>query len=235
MSSAVMGAEGAAERWSLGGRTVAQGLFGVVAVILGIVGLAIVGDKSDVPMYLAAIAEIALGLSLVAVGTALSAGYARLMARSEAAGDDGSSLAGTTVDMFLGGAVIVLGILTLVRVASAVLMPVAVIVIGVGLLLNSAASVRLANLESAAMPAQSFTRRVAREMVFATASVRAMAGVAVLVLGIIAVVSIGGAAATAAVAGLPLDLTLVAMIVAGAALVLNSTSLSGRIIGTFVR
>ena len=239
MSGAVLtGAEGAAERWSFGGRTMSQGLLGAIALILGVVGLAIATSDKSVPMYLAAIAEIALGLSLIIVGVSLSGAYARLLARSETAAEAGGNLAGTTVDMFLGGAVIVLAVLAILRVASEVLIPVAVIVIGVGLMLNSVASIRLANIESSVAPQQSLARRVAEEMVFATSSVRAVAGVAVLVLGILGVMGAGAIAATAAataVSGLAMDLALVAMIIAGAALLLNSTSLSGRIVGAMMR
>lgn len=225
MSGAVLtGAEGAAERSSFGGRTVSQGMLGAIAVILGIVGLAVATAEPQVPMYLAAIAEIALGLSLILVGGALSGAYARLLVRTESTGEASGQLAGTTVDMFLGGAVVILAVLAILRVASEVLIPINIIIIGVGLILNSAASVRLAHLESAVATHRSIARRIAEEMVFATASIRAAAGVAVLVLGILGVMGTA-----------TLVLALVAMIVAGAALVLNSTQLSGRIVNAMTR
>src|SRR5574340_970468 len=124
MSSAVMtGAEGMGERWAVGGRTMSQGLLGAVALILGVVGLAVAAGDKTVPMYLAAIAEIALGLSLIIVGISLSSAYAKLLARSETAAEAGGNLAGTTVDMFLGGAVVVLAVLSILHVASDVLVP----------------------------------------------------------------------------------------------------------------
>lgn len=223
MSSAVMsGTEGLPER-SVGTRTMSQGMFGGAAVILGIVGLAIATTHPTVPVFLAAIAEIALGLSLVVVGTALSVSYARLLSRTEGGAIAGGYMGGTTVDMFLGGAVVILGILAILGVASPVLIPVAVIAIGVGLLLNSLATVRMSNLESEA-GTPTIARRVIEEMVLATASVRAVAGVTVVVLGILGLTG---------VAALPL--ALVAMIVAGVALVLNSTSLSSRFVGSMIR
>lgn len=223
MSQAVMGGhDWVADRQSLGGRTMSQGIFGLVAIILGIVGLAIASVHPEVPMYLDAIAAIALGLSLVAVGAALAAGYGRLAARVEGA-MSGQMMSGTTMDMFLGFAVVILGILSLLHIASPILVPVQVILIGAGLMLNSAASTRLATLEAeVAAPDRPIGRRVSEEMVYAAAGVRAIAGIAVVILGIIAVVS------SAEVA---LSLTLVAMIVAGAALLLNGTSLSSRMVG----
>ena len=163
-------------------------------------------------------------MSLILVGGALSGAYARLLVRTESTGEASGQLAGTTVDMFLGGAVVILAVLAILRVASEVLIPINIIIIGVGLILNSAASVRLAHLESAVATHQSIARRIAEEMVFATASIRAAAGVAVLVLGILGVMGTA-----------TLVLALVAMIVAGAALVLNSTQLSGRIVNAMTR
>ena len=73
MSQAVMGGhEIVTERMALGGRTASQGIFGIVAVILGIVGLAIATAHPVMPMYLDAIAAIALGLSLIVVGVAFA-------------------------------------------------------------------------------------------------------------------------------------------------------------------
>ncbi|MGH7043149.1 MAG: hypothetical protein ACREFY_13610, partial [Acetobacteraceae bacterium] len=171
------------QRVAVGGRTMWQGLFGVIAVILGIVGLAIAATHPSVPIYLAAIAEIAMGLSLIASGAGLSAAYARLLARSEGTVDAVGNAVGTTVDAFVGGGIVILAILAILGVAPVALISISVILVGVGLLLYSAASVRLANLESSVSGVQEISQRVGEEMVLATASVRAVAGVAVLVLG----------------------------------------------------
>ncbi len=214
------GHEVMAERQAIGGRTTSQGIFGIVAVILGIVGLAITTAHPAVPMYLDAIAAIALGLSLIVVGVAFAGAYGRLLVRAEGTEVMGGQMMGTTVGMFLGSAVVILGILALLQVAAVVLVPIQVILIGTGLILNSAASVRLASLDSDMAVERTMARRISEEMVFATASVRAIAGVAVGILGILALV--GSAYA--------LVLTLAAMIVGGAALLLNSTSLSNRMV-----
>jgi hypothetical protein len=224
MSQAVFGGhEWMAERQLLGGRTMSQGIFGVVAIILGIVGLAIQAAHPDVPTYLDAIAAIALGVGLVTVGIALTAGYARLAARVEGASVAGGQMMGTTVDMFLGFAVIVLGILALLRIVPAVLVPVQAILIGVGLMFNSAASVRLATLEADVAGERTVARRIGEELVLASAGVRAIAGVAVVILGIVAIVGT-----------YPLILTLAAAIVAGAAMLVNGTTLSSRMMGVLL-
>jgi len=211
------GHEAMAERQALEGRTMSQGIFGIVAIILGIVGVAIATVHPAVPRYLDAIAAIAFRLSLIVFGTAFAAAYGRLLARAEGAAMGGQMM-DTTVGTFVGVAVSILGILTLLGVASAVLIPIEVILIGSGLILNSAASVRLAGLEVDMAVERTMARRIGEELVFATASVCATAGVAIGILGILALVSSAYA----------LVLTLAAMIVGGAALLLNSTSLSGR-------
>src|SRR5579875_606665 len=159
-------------------RPMTQGVFGMIAVILGIVALAITRAHPAVPMYLDAIAEIALGLALMFVGAALAANYGRMLARAaDADPAAGGQIAGTTVGMFAGGAIIILGILALLQVASPVLVAIDAILIGTGLLWTSAAAVRMATIEGDMMGERSLARRVTEETVFATASVGAMAGI----------------------------------------------------------
>ena len=222
MSQAVMGG-GYLERRSVGGRTMSEGVFGVIAIILGIVGLAFAASRADVMLYLDAVAGIALGVSLIAVGAALAASYGRVLSRVEGADASGGSMAGTSMDGFLGATVVILGILALLHIVPWVLIPVQVILIGAGMVFNGAASVRLANIEAEFTESRAAVRRVLEEVVFATASVRMVAGVAVMILGILSVV---GTEQTI--------LTLVAMLVAGTALLLNSTSLSSRMLGVLV-
>lgn len=221
MSQAVMGGhEGPADRLAVGGRTMSQGMFGGVAMVLGVVGLAISPQHPGAILYLDAIAQVALGAALIAFGTSLVATYGRLTARAEAATGMADTMSGTTGDMFIGTAVVVLGVLSLVRVAPAVLVPIDAILVGVGMLLTSMSAVRVAALENSLAAERSPLRLVGEELVFATASMRAVAGVASGVLGIIA---LGG--------GNEAVLTLAAAIAAGTAMLLATTSLSQRITG----
>jgi hypothetical protein len=224
MSQALMGAHDTpGERFATSGRTMSQGMFGGIALVLGIVGLAILGSHYTAAVYLDAVAQISLGIALIVFGMALAMAYARLTARTQGAEAVAGTVAGTTGDMFLGGGAVILGVLAVLGVATAILVPVAVIVVGVGMMLNSAASVRAASLETNLTGERTPARRVSEELVFATASIRAVAGVAVSILGIIALTGAN-----------PLVLTLVAAIIAGAAMLLGSTSLSGRLIHTVV-
>jgi hypothetical protein len=221
MSEAVMGGhEAFAERQVSGGRLMSQGLLGIAVIILGIVGLAIESSHPHVPIYLDAIAAIILGLSLVFAGAGFTVAYGRLATRVE--GSAAGAMPGLSAGMFLGSAVVVLGILGVLGVATAVLVPVAVIVVGTGLIMSSGTSIRLALLESELAPERTVARRVGEEMTFTSESMRAIAGIAVIILGIL---GLGGADA--------LVLTLAAMIVAGAGL-LSSTSMNSRMVSAFV-
>lgn len=223
MSDAVMGGghDVYAERQTIAGRPMSQGLLGIASVILGIVGLAIGSAHPDVPVYLDAIAAIILGVSLVMAGAGFAVAYARLAARVEGAA--GGQTTGMTAGMFLGSSVIVLGILGVLRVATSAVVPVAVIVVGVGLIMSSGAAIRLAMLEGELSADRPIARRMGEELAFATASMRAIAGIAVVVLGIVA---LAGAYA--------LVLTLAAMIVAGAALLMNGAPLSSQMVSILV-
>lgn len=221
MSQAVMGGhELPAGRLASGGRSVSQGMFGGIALVLGIVGLAIASTHSGPVIYLDAIAQIALGIAVIAFGVALATAYLRLAATAQPIAGMAGSMTGTTADMFLGGAVVLLGILGLLSVAPPVLIPVAVIVVGAGLLLNSVASARAVMLEVALGGERSVMQRVNDEIVLATASARAAAG---LTMGVLGILSLTGTYAV--------TLTLAAAIVGGAAMLLASTSLSSRLTG----
>lgn len=203
----------------VGGRTASQGVFGGIAIVLGIVGLAITGTHPDVPQYLAAIAAIGLGMSLITVGASLAAAYSRLAARAEGRDLAGGQVSGATVDMFIGGAVIVLGVLALLKLIPDMLIPVQIILIGAGMMLNSAGAMRLATLEAEIATERPIYWRINEELVISTALVRMIAGVAVVVLGIIGVTT----------GSVPLALA--ALLTAGSAGLVNSTSLSNRAVG----
>lgn len=221
MSGAVVGGhEGLGERRNIVVGPMTQSVLGLVAVILGIVGLAIAAQNGAVPQYLSAVAAIALGVSLVFVGATLVVSYARMAAATRPAGAAESPMVGTTVDLFLGGAIVILGILALLKVDAGLLIAVQAILVGVGLMMSSAASIRLASIEIGTSTDNPVARRIAEEIVYATSSVRIIAGIAVTILGIIAVTGVA-----------PITMALVAAIVAGSALVLNSSALTVRVAG----
>lgn len=228
MSDAVMTTHGAAPAsLPVVRRGLAEALLGAAAAILGIIGLALAGHTAagaaaeagtSVSWILDSIAVIVLGICLAMAGSALIESYARVLTASEGAGGPRESMTGTTVDFFLGTAIVVLGVLALLHVVGDVLVPIGFILIGVGFVLNSAASVRVIGIATGLSADTSPAQRLRQEMALATFGVRMIAGLATVVLGILAVVGIAS-----------LALTLIAAIVAGAAVTASVTSVPARL------
>ena len=123
----------------------------------------------------------------------------------------------------VGFAGIVLGVLALLGVYSGVLTAVAAIAFGGALVISSTAVWQLLTSRSVAARFQSrspMLRVMASEVAAGSSGLQAMAGLAVIVLGILAVAGI-----------FTQGLTLIAFLVAGAAIVLTGSSLSGTMTG----
>jgi hypothetical protein len=102
------------------GGSITEALCGAAVVVLAIIGLA-----GTFPGYLASIATIAFGVALLAQGSALAARHTRLLhealpheweTRAELGGGMGA-------EFLAGGAGVVLGILGLLGIGTAVLVP----------------------------------------------------------------------------------------------------------------
>lgn len=191
-------------------------LGGIATIVLAIVGLS--GVKPDI---LLSIATVVFGAALLIQGGAMLTEYAQIevLPESNVAGSGGSLSA-----LFLvGTAGIVLGVLALLGVHAPVLASVAAIAFGAALIVSSSAVWQLLTSRSVAAQFQSrspMLRIVASEVAAGSAGVQAMAGLAVIVLGILAV------------SGIYTDsLALVALLAAGAAIVLTGSTLSGTMIG----
>jgi len=123
----------------------------------------------------------------------------------------------------VGFAGIVLGVLALLGVYSGVLTAVAAIAFGAALVISSSAVWQLLTSRSVAARFQArspMLRIMASEVAAGSSGLQAMAGLAVIVLGILAVAGI-----------FTQNLTLIAFLVAGAAIVLTGSSLSGTMTG----
>ncbi len=175
-----------------------------IAIVLAIVGLV-----GYLPLYVAGIATIAVGLALLAQGSTIAA---RWQDAHHIAERERLDKLGMSTEMFGGLAAIVLGILALLGVASLTLLAVAAIVLGVSLLLGGGAQPEIAEDDT---PKR---WHVTRDAVRASSGVMVMGGLSSLVLGVIAV------AADAPV--LPLALT--ALLCVAAALMLAGGSLLAR-------
>lgn len=191
-------------------------LGGIAAIVLAIIGLS--GVKPEV---LVSISTIVFGAALLIQGGAMLSEFAQIEATPETAiAPGGGGISGL---FLVGVAGIVLGVLALLGLHAAVLTAVAVIAFGVALLTSSSGVWQLLTSRSVAMRFQTHSpmvRVVASEVAAGSAGLQAMAGLTVIVLGLLAVCGIYTG-----------PLTLIALLVAGASVLLTGTTLSGTMIG----
>ncbi|HLI10963.1 MAG TPA: hypothetical protein VKY65_05140 [Alphaproteobacteria bacterium] len=199
-----------------------QIVVGVAAIVLAIIGLAKMSSQS-LPQYLDAVAGIVVGLGLLFVGWTVLEEYAKLVASSSATEEASLNVGGVTVELFVGGAAIILGVLALLQITPMVMISVQFILIGAGLVLNSSTTVRVEAMRVAQETKSEIVQRVSGEVATSAAMVQILAGLGALILGILALVGFAS-----------LDLTLAGAIVVGAALAMNGTSLSGWIISVLI-
>ena len=209
------------DRASYGGFVDALG--GIATVVLTIVGLA--GILQDTML---GIVTIIFGAALLIEGGTMLSEYAGIIfpADSQTASVDRFG-GGTLSVIFLAGAAgIVLGLLALLGVNPVMLTGVAIIAFGTALLLSSSSVLNLHVLKaSAAVPQATRSGRevLAAEMASGSAGIQALAGLTAIVLGILAIVG-----------NSPVLLSLVALLVLGATLVLTGTTLSAVVL-SFMR
>jgi hypothetical protein len=194
------------------GGSITEAICGAAAVVLAIIGLV-----GTMPGYMASIATIAFGVALLAQGGAVAARYSRLLrettpaeweARAEISGGMGA-------EFLAGGAGVVLGVLGLLGIGTATLIPIAIIVFGGALLLGSGATVDLSSIAEPT-PQERFAH-VARQAMVAASGAQVLLGIAAIVLGIIALAGID-----------PVVVTLVALLVLGASVLFSGSAISSR-------
>ncbi|PWB88561.1 hypothetical protein C5688_20490 [Methylocystis sp. MitZ-2018] len=202
------------------------GVATIVLVICGLVGIA--------PPMMVAIATIVFGVALLIQGGAMLSEYMQVVFPGGVRTASVEQMGGNSLALvfLVGAAGIVLGVLSLLGISAAILTPVAAIGYGTALLLSSNAVWRLyvlrrasAQMESAIGQSQHVgAEMLASEMASGSAGIQALAGLAAIVLGILAL------------AGSPNDLTLnlVALLALGSTIVLTGSTLSATVL-SFMR
>lgn len=189
------------------GGSAGEALAGLGAVVLAILALAGV-----LVFPLAAIAVIAAGAALVFEGGAFAA-------RVDAAGHEpqrAAMVGGIGADTLSGVAAMVLGVLALIGIAPMVLLPASAIVLGAGTLLSTAApAAERGRLRHVGGREEEMVRRG----LGAASGVHTLVGGGALVLGILALAT-----------GPSLVLTLVAVLVVGAGLLLSGLVMRARML-----
>jgi hypothetical protein len=190
-------------------------LGGIATVVLAIIGLA--GVRSP---DLLSIATIVFGAALLIQGGAMLTEFAAMEAPAQASGVSAGGGLGALFGVGVAG--IILGVLALLGVKSTMLNAAAVIAFGGALVMSASAVWQLLTSRSVATRFQtgSMLQVVASEIATGSSSLQGMAGLAVIVLGILAVAGISSE-----------YLALIALIVAGCSIVLTGSTLSGTMIG----
>lgn len=204
-----------------GGGSLLEAALGVAVVALSIVAL--VGWFQPT---LVAIAAIVFGVGMLLEGGSIASRYARVLMSAPSQQMNGADLGGGMTTEFAGGAAaIVLGILSLLGIFPAILLPITAIVVGAALLLGTASMAALNNMaveQNCVGSGHEVTRKVASAAVGAAAGTQVLVGIAAIVLGIIGVAN--GAAA------LGLVLTAVAFLCLGAAMIVSGCAVGSKMV-----
>lgn len=173
------------------------------------------------------ISAIALGAALFLGGASVAMRYGRML--TEISGQHEVTVAelggGMTAELFGGLGGIVLGILALLHIVPAILIPVAVIVFGASLVIGCGSTARMSKLVvSGWNHLHDQARYIANEIVTAAAGAQLLAGLAGIVLGIIALVSVYA-----------WTLSAVGLLCMSAAAMLGGAAISGRMMSLLRR
>lgn len=192
-----------------------EGFIGICAIAIAIVGLFAV-----LPLYMAGIAAIAVGVAFFLDGFASIAKYRIVPPEVAQRPFDMIQLGWGTTAEFLGGAAgIVLGILALMDVYPLVLIPICALIYGITLIFTSAMTAWLNETRIEQQPQEEPQRIVAREAVVVTADIQIFVGLAALVLGILSLLGI-----------YPLVLSLTALLAVAFSDLFSGTALVGRVV-----
>lgn len=195
-----------------------EALGAAAAIVLAILGLAGV-----LPGYMVTIATIVLGGVFLFAGGTMVTHYHRV-ARDTVLPSERHHVAsaevggGMNAESLAGVAAVALGILSLLGLAAHILEPVAMICLGAGLLLGSAATSRLHEVGYGTVGES--TRSVLRELGNMSAGGQVLVGIGAIVLGILALLGLA-----------PLTLTLVAVLALGFAMLMSGSALGARMLG----
>lgn len=188
---------------------------GIAVVILSIIAL-----SRATSLTLPPIAVIILGAAMLAEGGTIATEFSRLLSMASGGLLNASEIGGgMTTEIFIGVAVLVLGVLALVGIGTGTLVPVAVIATG-GMMLLTAGGVHRMNqirIQSggATEPAQGLMMAAGS----GAAGFQVLAAIAAIVLGILALSSAVHA----------MTFALVGLLVLGAAIAMSDTALTGSL------
>jgi hypothetical protein len=194
-----------------------EALGGIAAIVLTILGLAHVA-----PIFLVAIATVAVGAALVIHSINLIQEFVRVLAQPRIAELGGTSAG--SLELLGGAAGIVLGVLALLNIDPVDLVAIAAIGYGSSLLMSSSSASRmmLARIEMAYD--DQVRRRLASEIVISSTVSQALSSLAAIVLGILALAGFSS-----------IILVLIALLSLGTVILLNGAALGGAVLAMVSR
>jgi hypothetical protein len=202
------------------GGAVIEGLAGGAAVVLTIIGLAVLS------LPLLAVSTIVLGGALLIGGGTIASRFGNLWApTNEGRRTSAEPGKGITAEFFGGLLGVALGILSLLGLIPLVLLPAAAILYGTVMVVGAASTARLNEFEvwqHADHPEHPRSR--ARGAVTVASDLQMMIGIGGIALGVLALVSVA-----------PTALTFVAMLALGASILASGSAFSGRMVGFYRR
>ncbi len=181
---------------------------GLAALVLTIIGLA-----GAAPGILASVAAICISAAIMLEGLSISAEFGKLT-RARGQSTSAQVAGGMSAEFLAGGAGLALSILALVNVYPLVLLPIAAIVLGIGLALSSGAKMHLNSLRAG----EEQEEKGLKKAVVASIGLEVIVGVAAVILGIIALSQVA-----------PGVLSLVAFLILGAIMLIGGTALGGKL------
>ena len=189
-----------------------EALAGVAAAVLAIVGLAGIAPR-DMP----AIATIVVGAALLAQASLIAAEARKIESLEHLGSTQKLEFeGGIGSEAVAGGVAIVLGILALLGIGSQALVSISAIVIGVALILECGAMNRI-NALDVDNGKHLTMRQITRRAVMGSEGAQMLVGLAVIVLGILALVGVETGA-----------LNLIALLAIGVSVLLSGAALGGR-------
>lgn len=202
----------------LAGGGFAEAIGGAAAVILSIVALSGVMTSILLP-----VSALCIGVALLFEGGAIASRFRELL-REVGSRVELGELGGGLSAEFLGGTLgVILGILALLGVAPAVLMPVAAIIFGGATLVGAAATAAQRFPMAMGTETDERVRDVLRQAITTASALEVLAGLAAIVLGIVGLARVGSS----------MELSLVAFLVVGGAILLSGTAIGAKMVSAF--
>jgi hypothetical protein len=197
-----------------------EGVFGVGAIVLAVIGLA-----GAFPLMMLSVSTIALGVALIIEAGAVMGIFSSIVQDvEEAKSDFNIPLSGISVESLAGIAGIALGVLSLIGIKSMLLIPIAITCFGVAIAFSAGSIGLIDSLIAGRSSKNQIIQNVLISMSAAAADIRTLIGLGSITLGILAIIGYHTYA-----------LSFIGILSIGGVLFLESLPMNSGILGIFRR